>query len=231
MQHAGPAHRSTNCVQGSLAQVSLPQILAECHAHLVTGIITVRGPAGVGTIELRAGAVERALCGAHRGRAAIETLTALREGVFEISQRLPVPDDDGRLAPAAELRGELGDLSLADLLRYCEDHALCGTITLIQDFDRGQIELRAGEIVSVELNGHRDEEHLVDLMRRPRARFRIQPPPLALQLQVRPRRRRRPTEPLRWEPCLEITPLSRSPRPDPAGAAAAPAHPADLRPR
>jgi hypothetical protein len=186
-----PTHVSQNRLEGTLNETPLPRLLDECRKQLVTGTIWVRTPGALGRVELRAGAVDTVEYGALREREALRAIEALPDGMYELVQRLP--DLDGSLGQAAELRG-MG-VSLVKLMRHCEDNALSCTITVVGASDRGAIRYRAGEIVGVEWNGAADEDRIVDLVHLEDAMFRVTAPPLDLSIEGWPSVARQPTAP------------------------------------
>lgn len=190
-------HISPNTLQGSLQDVSVSRLLDSCKKSLVTGRIDVDTGLATGFIELRAGIVEAAEFGPLNGGAALTRLRGLNNGDYELSQRLP--GLDGTLGSAAAFRGELSDVSLVELMRHCEEHALTCTIVIIHEFDRGEIEYRGGEIARVALNGVTDEDRIVDMVRLEDARFMVSAPPLDVGVDGWPVVRGDPTAPFRVE--------------------------------
>jgi len=167
---------SRNRVAGCLSDVGLDRLLAECQRQQVTGTIDVAGGGRGGSIELRLGVVESVAFDRRSGDDALAAIERLIDGTYELVQRLP--DVDGSLGTAAELRAD-GSVTLIDLMRHCEQHALSCTITALADFDLGTVVYRAGEIVEVTLNGRRDDDAIVDMTRWRGARFRVAAPPLS----------------------------------------------------
>jgi hypothetical protein len=192
-----PAHISPNTIQGSLRDASLQRLLDSCHKSLVTGRIDIDAGDCEGWIELRAGAVDSASSGDLSGTPAVDRLRLLEDGDYEISQRLP--DLAGDLGSAASFRGELKDLTLVSLMRYCEDNALTCGIVIVHEFDRGEIDYRGGEIVRVSFNGAEDEDRIVDMVRLKDARFLVTAPPLDVHIDGWPVVRGDPTAPFRIE--------------------------------
>lgn len=197
---------SPNAVQGSLADSALDRLLAVCRKQMLTGRIDVETDAGPGHVELRAGMIHEAEMAGHHGSYAVAMMRALRDGSYQICQRLPGPG--GALGSAASFRGEVTQVSLVELMRHCEDNALTCTITVVHEFDRAQVVYRAGEIVGVTLNGKPDEDALVELIRCRDARFLVSAPPLDLEVDGWPVVRRAPTEPFRVHHLTEAPPAA-----------------------
>ena len=189
----GNAHVSKHHLEGSLADASLEKILASCHKHLLTGLVRVTAGPRTGEIELRAGAVESAAFDGATGNLALARMHALYEGTYEIVQRLP--DLAGGLGGAATAEGEVSGVPLIKAMQHCEDNALTCVVTVIAGFDRAQIRYRLGEIVGIEKNGVADEDAIVEILKWPDARFRIEAPPLELDIEARPREKADPSRP------------------------------------
>jgi hypothetical protein len=190
-------HVSQHRLEGSLADTSLATLLDTLRTKLFTGTIRIHAGRVDGTVHLRAGAVDFAACGTLTGDDAIRRLSSLRDGMYEIRQRLP--DLSGALGSAASLEGEVTDVPLAAIMRHCEDNALTCTLIVVSGFERGEIVYRAGEIADVLLNGRRDLDEIVTIMAFPNARFRVVAPPLALDVLGWPAVTREPTQPFRLE--------------------------------
>jgi hypothetical protein len=83
-----------------------------------------------------------------------------------------------------------------EIMRLCEDQALSCTITIICDFDRGEIIYKAGEIAGVTLNGRRDDDDaIVRIVEFRRGRFRIEAPALPDEIDGWPATSKDPTVP------------------------------------
>jgi len=237
-QPAGTPHVSQHHLEGSLADTSLDRILESCHRHLVTGLVRVTAGSKVGVIELRAGAVDTSKIGDLTGRPALAEMHKLRDGMYEIVQRLP--DLAGELGGSSAAEGDVTGVPLIAIMRHCEDNALTCTITVIGGFDRATLEYRAGEIARIELNGYFDDDALTQVLSWPDARFRVAAPPLDLDVEGWPVTRRAPTVPAHIEVPLaakrgssrageivvEAAKPAPKPQPAPAPAKPAPAKPA-----
>lgn len=184
---------SPNHLEGSLCDVPLGQILAACRRDLVTGTIKVRFSGMQGLLELRAGVVDWAVFADAIGDDAVVRMSKLRDGHYELTQRLP--NLNGMLDHAAQCRGTLEDTPLVAVMRHCEQEALSVTVTIIHDFERGEIDYRAGEIIDVRLNGRSNPDAIVRMCKWERGRFRIAAPPLSLNIAGWPRVSREPTAP------------------------------------
>jgi hypothetical protein len=197
-QSTAPIYVSRNHLEGSFTDVPLDRILDACHKHLVTGEIRVTVADVKGVIELRAGAVDRAELGTHRGARALEQMRSLIDGMYELTQRLP--DLTGELGGSSMIEGDVTGVPLIALMRHCEHHALTCTITVVSKFDRAVIEYHAGDLRRVELNGFYDDDAIVQVLDWSDARFRVSAPPLDLDIEGWPKVRRDPTLPFKIGP-------------------------------
>jgi hypothetical protein len=188
-------HVSKNRLAGELADTELKTLLESCHRSLVTGTIKIETPEGPGMLVLRAGAVDQAKFGSWTGQEAIDRMTAIRDGHYEIRQRLP--DLRGALGSAAQLDGEVSDVPLPAIMRHCEENALSCTIIVISGYDRGEIVYRAGDLAEVRLNGNRDDDAIVAIVDWKEARFRVEAPPLDPTIEGWPSVTSEPTSPIK----------------------------------
>ncbi len=194
-------HVSQNSLSGSLLDTPIPRLLDACKKHMVTGWVRVSVGRQSGSIELRGGGVDEAEFGDLKGGAALERMRRLGDGDYELVQRLP--SLDGSLGSAAAFEGDLGNVSLVDLMRHCEHNALTCSLQVSRGDDEGRIEYRAGEIVEVELNGDIDEDRIVDLIDMTDAHFHVSAPPLDVGIEGWPSVRKDPTAPFRIEHLTE----------------------------
>lgn len=188
-------HISKNRLEGNLGDTPLQRLLDECRKHLVTGTIWVRPPGKLGCIELRAGGVEKVEFEDKRDDEAIAAIEQLTDGEYELVQRLP--EISGGLGRAARAEGNVSDVNVVKLMNLCETNALSCSIIVINDFDRGELVYRAGELAEVTFNGHPNDDAIVELVRLTDARFRVEAPPLDLNIEGWPSVRRAPTVPFR----------------------------------
>ncbi|HUH02755.1 MAG TPA: hypothetical protein VML75_12240, partial [Kofleriaceae bacterium] len=188
-------HVSKNRLDGSLCDTPLEKLLGSCRDYLITGTIRITTQFTDGVVELRAGMVDSARLGDDlEGEAAVRRMKRLSEGMYELTQRLP--DLDGTLGDAATCEGDLATTRLVEIMRLCEDQALSCTITIISDFDRGEIIYKAGEIAAVTLNGRRDDDDaIVRIVEFRRGRFRIEAPALPDEIDGWPATSKDPTVP------------------------------------
>jgi hypothetical protein len=185
-------HVSRNKVEGTLGEVPLSALLDSCRRARFTGTIRILG-AAEGTLTLRAGFVDEAQSGALKGEAAVDALMALRDGVYEVQQRLP--DLGGMLGGGAQIEGEISEIPIAQVMRHIEENALSCSVTVIAGFDRGELIYNAGEIAEVHLNGQRDDDAIVTIVGWKNAKFRVAAPALDPIIAGRPKVEREPTAP------------------------------------
>jgi hypothetical protein len=193
---------SKNRLEGSLSDTPLRDLLEACHKHLVTGAIKVFDDKNKrsGVLVLRAGAVDQARFGDSVGDAAVEAMMKLDDGTYELAQQLP--DLSGDLGRAAALEGAVDQVSVVQIMRHCEHNALSAVITVINDFDRGEIHYRAGELEKVILNGQADDDAIVTMLGWAKARYRVAAPPLASDIGGWPKVGREQTQPFKIDEAL-----------------------------
>jgi len=75
-------HLSSNRVWGQLGTTTATEVLDGCRRQRITGEVLFHAGDRTGTVELRAGSVERAAIGAATGHAALAALAGLGEGTF-----------------------------------------------------------------------------------------------------------------------------------------------------
>ncbi|HTJ41020.1 MAG TPA: hypothetical protein VL463_02965 [Kofleriaceae bacterium] len=154
----------------------LDRVLAACRRSQMTGHVRIEGGGKAGQVTLRAGSVARAEIGGWTGPGVLSTLRGLRDGTFEIVQRLPDAVDD---------EGDPGDVPIAAVLRQCEERALTCSLVVTAGLDRARIEVRAGAIARVELNGFYIDDALAHVTSWPNARFHVIAPRLELDAEHR----------------------------------------------
>jgi hypothetical protein len=176
---------SRNRFQGDLSLTEFQRVLDECRRHLITGTILVDADGQKGDVELRAGVMTAASFVGQKDSAALEALNELTSGRFEIMHRLP--DPTGELGSSAACYGDLATTSLVSMMRYCEEHALSCSIDVYGEQVRGTLVYRAGDLISVLINGLPNEDRIVDLTRLASGRFDVTVPRLNLALPGRPR--------------------------------------------
>ncbi len=193
---------SKNRLEGSLADTPLRDLLASCHKHLVTGAIKVFDDHGhrQGVLVLSAGAVDQVRFGDAVGDTALAEMDALTDGSYELAQQLP--DLSGELGRAAALEGAVEQVSIVQMMRHCERNALSAVITIVNEFDRGEIHYRAGELEKVTLNGDANEDAIVAMLGWPKARYRVSAPPLPSEIAGWPKVGREQTQPFRIDEAM-----------------------------
>jgi hypothetical protein len=161
---SAPITTARSHIEGSLVTTSLDRVLAACRRSQMTGMVRVEAAGKAGQVMLRAGSIARAEIGGWTGPGVLATLRNLRDGKFEIVQRLPDAVDD---------EGDPGDVPLAAVLRQCEERALTCSLVVTAGMDRARIEVKAGVIARVELNGFYLDDALAQVTRWPNARFHV----------------------------------------------------------
>jgi len=188
-------HVSKNRLEGSLSDTPLEKLLEPCRRTLFTGTIEIKTPTEKGLITVRAGAVDAVRFQDLTDDAALQRIQALEDGDYVIAQR--VPDMSGALGSSAGLEGEVHDVPLAKVMNHCEQHALNCTLIIVNEFDRGEIRYRGGDLAEVLLNGKTDDDAIVTIVGWKDAKFRIVLPPLDLNISGWPSVGPEPTAPFK----------------------------------
>ncbi len=76
--------------------------------------------------------------------------------------------------------GSLRDRQLIDLITFCESNSLTGKLVLTRGDEKGIFDYDAGELVSVQLDGKKDDEALDEMLRWNDGNFEIKARPLTL---------------------------------------------------
>lgn len=197
-------HVSHNRLFGSIEDTSIDSLLASCAEHLITGTLDIEGPAGSGSIVLRAGAADTTRYADLEGERALVALRELRAGSYELAQRLPALD--GAIGSAAECHGDISHSSIVEMMNHCENQALSCTITIINEFDRAEICYRAGDIDKIFFNGREDADAVVEIVGWRRGKFRVSVPPLPADIGGWPSAGREPTVPFKIADVAKLAP-------------------------
>lgn len=169
-------HISENRLEGSLLDTDLKEVLDECHAHLVTGTLSIDASGKKAILEIRAGAVDSVEYQGLKRTEALAKLHELKDGEFELTQKLP--NLTGELGTAASLEANSDEISLVKLMQLCEDNALSCSVTVKTDDVDASILYKAGEIDDVTWNGESDTDKIVDVVKLENAKIRVAAPPL-----------------------------------------------------
>lgn len=195
---SAPVTTARSHIEGSLLTTSLDRVLAACRRSQMTGVVRIEGGGKAGQLLLRAGSVARAEIGGWSGPGVLATLRSLTDGTFEIVQRLPDAVDD---------EGDPGDVPLAAVLRQCEERALTCSLVVTAGLDRARIDVRAGAIARVELNGFYVDDALAHVTAWPHARFHVIAPRLELEREPQGPREATPLPPPPTPLAVDLTPV------------------------
>ncbi len=106
-----------------------------------------------------------------------------------VSQRLrdtlkkatQMPKTDRIEAAADGPAGNLRDISLVDLISFCEANSVTGSMKIVKGTEEGLFELQSGQIQSVKLNDLKDDQALDQMLSWEEGDFQIHVRPLRLQ--------------------------------------------------
>src|SRR5215471_15147702 len=195
---SAPIPTTGSHIEGSLLTTPLDRVLAACRRSQMTGTIRVEASGRAGQVLLRAGSIARVEIGGWTGPGVLATLRSLRDGRFEIVQRLPDAVDD---------EGDPGDVPISAVLRQCEERALTCSLVVTAGLDRAQIEVRAGVVARVELNGFYIDDALAQIAGWPNARFHVIAPRIELEGAHRDEATPLPPPPTPMPPPDDVTPV------------------------
>lgn len=146
-------------MSGEIAPEGVMEILREIEARRITGRLRFTatsedGSVQTGEVELVAGQVAMDQDPLPDGSDPVERLLALRGGHFVVHQRLPpLPISKG------DDRVRTGSLAVhvpADLMNYCEQGGLTGTLTFEHQGERVELVYEAGELLAIRVDGRED---------------------------------------------------------------------------
>lgn len=146
-------------MSGEIPPDGVLDILREIETHRVTGHLrftagTEDGSTQTGEVELIAGQVALDQDPLPDGSDPVERLLALRGGLYVVHQRLPpLPISHG------DERQRTGSLAVhvpADLMNYCEQGGLTGTLTLEHGAERVELVYESGELLAIRVDGRED---------------------------------------------------------------------------
>lgn len=145
----GPAVRT-----GDIPEDGIVTMLAEFEELMTTGVLRFDAAAVSGEVALVCGQIANDQLERPDGEDPVELLLELREGRYQLLQRLPAlpvssGDDSSR-------RGSLEVHVAADLMNYCERAGLTGLLTLVADSQRAEVVYDKGELTGIRLDGPED---------------------------------------------------------------------------
>jgi len=111
-----------------------------------------------------------------------------------VSQRLrdtlnkatQMPKTDKIEVAAEGPAGNLRDISLVDLISFCEANSVSGSMEIVKGNDKGFFELQSGQIQLVQLNDLKDDQALDQMLSWEEGGFQIHVKPLRLQKEFSP---------------------------------------------
>jgi hypothetical protein len=148
-------------LSGNIPSDGVLDILREIEARRISGRLTFSsisadGSMEAGEVELIAGQIALDQDPLPDGTDPVERLLALRAGTFTVHQclpALPISQGDERIK-----HGSLGVHIPADLMNYCEQSGLTGTLRLDRDSEHVELVYEAGELLAIRLDGRDDAD-------------------------------------------------------------------------
>ncbi len=130
--------------EGSIAELPVGKLIEFCGQHRITGTLDVIAWGRKGFIRLQSGAITDATFAKLRGAEAVEAIGGLRDGLFRLTQALPLVTRKDNLA---------GQVSIRDVMRQCKQHHLSCRITIIHDREQALLVFHAGTIHRIDIDG------------------------------------------------------------------------------
>jgi hypothetical protein len=170
-------------MSGAIGEGGVLQILVDIEKRRTTGVLHFKAEDVEGELELVAGqpAVDQKELA--DGRDPVEVFLGLREGTYEVFQRLPIlPVSKG---DAKHREGSLNVHVPADVMNYCERAGLTGTLVFENEGRAALAIYDRGELTAIRVDGS-DDAALHDVFSWEDGTFRIEahsePPPLPVDL-------------------------------------------------
>lgn len=145
------APREPVATNGDLAKTSPETVLQFCEAQRFTGTLAFEAPTGRGVLPVLAGVPEIPSDPSELSKA-LDLFASLTEGTYTLAQLLP-PLEGTRTEGALGLSGALERVRMGDVLRYCEDVGLTGSVTVRRGAEAYRVRYTRGELSSVTLDG------------------------------------------------------------------------------
>jgi hypothetical protein len=141
---------------GEITNEGVILLLAEIEERRTSGVLHFEAGDIAGDIELVAGQLALEQPELSDGRDPVEVLLSLREGSYELFQKLPAlpvskGDDQARA-------GSLDVHVPADLMNYCESAGLTGKLRLEQDGKSAEAIYDRGELKAIRVDGTEDDD-------------------------------------------------------------------------
>jgi hypothetical protein len=141
---------------GEITTEGVIGLLAEIERRRTTGALRFEAGDVVGEVALVSGQLALEQGELPDGRDPVEVLLQLREGHYDLFQRLPaLPVSRG------DERRREGSLAVhvpADLMNFCERAGLTGKLTLLRDNRRAETVYDKGELVAIRVDGTDDAD-------------------------------------------------------------------------
>ncbi|MEZ4254295.1 MAG: DUF4388 domain-containing protein [Polyangiales bacterium] len=147
---------SAPVLTGSITSGGALEILHAIELRRTTGVLRFKGAEVEGDVQLVAGQIALDQVESSGGRDPVEVLLELREGSYEVYQRIPPlavsrGDDQHR-------SGNLGVHVPADLMTFCERMGLTGLLLFAEKGREAQMIYDAGELRAIAVDGEFDAD-------------------------------------------------------------------------
>jgi hypothetical protein len=170
-------------MSGAIGEGGVLEILVDVEERRTTGVLHFESDEGTGELELVAGQLAVDQKQLSDGRDPVEVFLGLREGTYEVLQRLPIlPVSKG---DAKHREGSLNVHVPADVMNYCERAGLTGTLVFENEGREALAIYDRGELTAIRVDGS-DDAALHDVFSWEDGTFRVEahsePPPLPVDL-------------------------------------------------
>lgn len=148
--------RERPVLTGPIPQGGVLGLLRQIEELRTTGVLRFRGGSRRGEVHLVRGELANDQPPIATREDPVEVLLSLRSGTYELLQQLPalaVSHGDG-----SRRNGSLAVHVPADLMRYCEQAGLTGTLRLVNGNRTACAFYDRGELVGIKVDGHEDRD-------------------------------------------------------------------------
>ncbi len=143
-------------MSGEIPDGGMLDVLREIEARRISGRLRFSSGGQTGDVAIIAGQIAMEQAAMEGGADPVEVMLKARTGHYVVHQRLPsLPvsygDDDHR-------NGSLRVHVPADLMNYCEQSGVTGTLKLVREGNLAELVYDAGELLAIRLDGKEDAD-------------------------------------------------------------------------
>lgn len=147
---------SEPAMSGEIPDGGMLDVLREIETRRITGRLLFSTGGQTGDVQVIAGQIALDQDAMPDGTDPVEVVLKARKGHYAVHQRLPTlpisqGDDDHR-------NGSLAVHVPADLMNYCEQSGVTGTLKLLREGKQAELVYDAGELLAIRLDGKEDAD-------------------------------------------------------------------------